>query len=139
GPRRPPPRPRPRSPRRYQAHDRIHHDPDPRRTRDDMVDRWWTTVGDGGDALMLAAHHDAVRDLNARARQRMLDAGKLTGPQVQIGERDFAVGDQVLGLANDYRTGMLNGTRGRVTTIDEKRRQIHVTVADGTSRRVPFA
>src|SRR5690606_24127539 len=30
---------------------------------------------------MLAAHHDAVRDLNARARQRMLDAGKLTGPR----------------------------------------------------------
>lgn len=123
----------------YQAHDRIHHDPDPRRSRHDMVDRWWTTVGDGGDALMLAAHHDTVRDLNARARQRMLDAGKLTGPEVRIGERDFAVGDQVLGLANDYRTGMLNGTRGNIAAIDEKRRQIHVAAADGTSRRVPFA
>jgi len=123
----------------YQAHDRIHHDPDPRRSRDDMVDRWWTTVGDGGEALMLAAHHDAVRDLNARARQRMLDAGKLTGPQLQIGERDFAVGDQVLGLANDYRTGILNGTRGTIAAIDEKRRQLHIAIADGTSRRVPFA
>lgn len=123
----------------YQAHDRIHHDPDPRRSRDDMVDRWWSTAGDGGDALMLAAHHDAVRDLNARARQRMLDAGKLTGPEVRIGERAFAVGDQVLGLANDYRTGMLNGTRGTVAAIDEKRRQLHIAIADGTSRRVPFA
>lgn len=104
-----------------------------------MVDRWWTTVGGGGDALMLAAHHDAVRDLNARARQRMLDAGKLTGSQVRIGERDFAVGDQVLGLANDYRTGMLNGTRGTIAAIGEKRRQIHVAIADGIGRRVPFA
>src|SRR5690606_29103374 len=77
----------------YQAHDRIHHDPDPRRSRDDMVDRWWDTVGDGGDSIMLAAHHDAVRDLNARSRQRMPDAGKLTGAQVRFGERDFAVGD----------------------------------------------
>src|SRR5690606_25161750 len=84
-------------------------------------------------------HHDAVRDLNARARQRMLDAGKLIGPQVRIGERDFAVGDQVLGLAHDYRTGMLNGTRGTIAAIDEKRRQIHVAITDETSRRVPFA
>ena len=104
-----------------------------------MVDRWWTTVGDSGDALMLAAHHEAVRDLNARARQRMLDAGRLGGLQSRIGERDFAVGDQVLGLTNDYRTGMLNGTRGTIAAIDEKRRQIHLAVADGTSRRVPFA
>jgi ATP-dependent exoDNAse (exonuclease V) alpha subunit len=88
---------------------------------------------------MLAAYHDVVRDLNARARQRMIDAGMLTGPEVQIGERDFAVGAQVLGLANDYRTGMLKGTRGTVAAIDEKRRQVHVAVADGTSRLVPFA
>lgn len=58
---------------------------------------------------------------------------------MRIGERDFAVGDQVLGLANDYRTGMLNGTRGTIAAIDEGRRQIHVAIADGTSRRVPFA
>ena len=45
----------------------------------------------------------------------------------------------MLGLANDYRTGMLNGTRGIVAAIDERRRQLHVAVPDGTSRRVPFA
>jgi conjugative relaxase-like TrwC/TraI family protein len=123
----------------YEAHDRIHHQTESERTVDDMVDRWWATVGDGGDALMLAAHHDAVRDLNARARQRLIDAGKLTGPQVRMGERDFAVGDQVLGLVNDYRTGMLNGTRGTIAAIDEKRGQIDVAAADGASRRVPFA
>lgn len=87
---------------------------------------------------MLAAHHDAVRDLNTRARQRMLAAERLTGPQVPIGDHDFALGDQVLGLTNDYRTGMLNGTRGTVTAIDEKGRQVHVAVRDGTRRRVPF-
>lgn len=64
-----------------------------------MIDRWWITVGDGGDALMVAAHYDAVRDLNARARQRMLDAEQLAGQEVRIGDREFAVGDQVLGLA----------------------------------------
>lgn len=123
----------------YQAHDRIHHDVKPTRSRSYLVDSWWDTVGDGGEALMLAAHHDAVRGLNARARQHMLDAGKLTGTQVRIGERDFAVGDEVLGLSNGYRTGMLNGTRGTVAAIDEKHRKLHVVIAGGTIRRVPFA
>jgi conjugative relaxase-like TrwC/TraI family protein len=122
----------------YEAHDRIHHRAEPERTVEAMVDRWWATVGDGGDALMLGARHDAVRALNARARQRMLDAGKLTGVAARIGQLDLAVGDQVLGLSNDYRTGMLNGTRGTVTAIDEKSSQIEVATADGTSRRVPF-
>jgi conjugative relaxase-like TrwC/TraI family protein len=122
----------------YEAHDRIHHRTEPERTVEDMVDRWWATVGDGGDALMLAARNDAVRHLNARARQRMLDAGRLTGPVVRIGGLDLAVGDQVLGLSNDYRTGMLNGTRGTVTAIDEMRSRIDVALGDGSSRQLPF-
>ena len=69
----------------------------------------------------------------------MFDAGRLTGPQVRIGERAFAVGDQVLSRANNHRIGMLNGTRGTMAAVDEKRRQLHVAIADGTSRRVPFA
>lgn len=80
----------------YEAHDRIHHDPDPRHTRADIIDRWWSTVTDDGDALMLAAHHDAVRDLNARARQRMIEAGRVAGAQVRLGEQHFAIGDRVL-------------------------------------------
>jgi conjugative relaxase-like TrwC/TraI family protein len=123
----------------YQAHDRIHHELDPARSRDDMVDRWRNTAGNGVDVLMLASHHEAVRDLNARARRRLLDADELTGPQVLIGEREFAVGDQVLGLTNDYGTGMLNGMRGTVTAIDEAHQQLHIDTADGATRRVPFA
>jgi hypothetical protein len=123
----------------YEAHDRIHHQTEPERTVEAMVDRWWATVGDGGDALMLGARNDAVRDLNARARQRMFDVGKLNGPAVRVGELDLAVGDQVLGLSNDYRTGMLNGTRGIVTAIDEQSGQVDVVTADGADRQLPFA
>ncbi|MGI8757074.1 MAG: hypothetical protein ACR2MB_14715 [Acidimicrobiales bacterium] len=80
---------------------------------------------------MLAAHHDPVRDLNARARQRMIEAGKVAGAQVRLGEQHFAVGDRVLGLANDYRTGMLPGRsvalRGRRVQGPRSRRSIRVS------------
>jgi ATP-dependent exoDNAse (exonuclease V) alpha subunit len=123
----------------YQAHDRIHHDPDPQQTCDDMVARWWATAGDGGDALMLAARHDTVRDLNTRARRRMGDAGRLHGDPVELGGREYSVGDRVLGLTNDYRIGILNGTRASVAAIDVDRGQLHLVMTDGGSLALPFA
>lgn len=123
----------------YQAHDRIHHHGDPTSDRLDMVERWWAAVENGSDALLLASHHDAVRDLNNRARTRMAAAGRLGDETIDIGGLDVAVGDRVLGLANDYRAGILNGTRGTVTAIDQHHRRIDVLVADGSSVHVPFA
>ncbi|MBI5232116.1 MAG: ATP-binding domain-containing protein, partial [Coriobacteriales bacterium] len=123
----------------YQQNGRIHHDADPERARDYMVDRWWATTSDGSDALMLAAHHDAVRDLNERARQRMEAAGMLGDQRVRLSGREYAVGDEVLGLKNEYRIGLLNGTRGATTEIDANRHQIHVRVSDDVVLRVPFA
>lgn len=89
-----------------------------------MVDRWWTTIGDGGDAPMVAAHYDRFPDLNVRA---WANACSTPGscPAWRCGsdrDREFAVDDQVLVLANDYSTGVLNGTRGTIAAIDEKRR-----------------
>jgi conjugative relaxase-like TrwC/TraI family protein len=123
----------------YEAHERIHHQTEPERTVEDMVDRWWATLGDGGDALMLAAHHDAVRDLNDRARRRMGDAGRLCGAPVELGRREYSAGDQVLGLTNDYRIGILNGTRATVAAIEGERSQLLLTITDGRSLAVPFA
>lgn len=123
----------------YQAHGRIHHDADPRRIRAEMIDRWWATVANGDDVLMLAAHHDAVRDLNARARERLTAAGRLHGESLHLGGREFALGEHVLGIANDYRTGILNGTRATVTAIDRRRGQLELRLADDAVVQVPFA
>lgn len=123
----------------YQAHDRIHHDPDPHQNRTEMLDRWWATFAVGGDTLMLAGHHDAVRDLNTRARERMAAAGQLHGEPIHIGGREFAVGDRVLGLANDYRAGILNGTRATLTAIDQRHGRLDLRLADDTDLQVPFA
>ncbi|MBM3676234.1 MAG: hypothetical protein FJW88_15095, partial [Actinobacteria bacterium] len=123
----------------YEAHGRIHHDPDPHLTRAGIVDQWWASVADGGDALMLAAHHDAVRDLNSRARDRMAAADQLGGEVIELGGSSYAVGDRVLGLVNDYRTGILNGTRATVSAIDERRRELRLHTTDDRDIRVPFA
>lgn len=88
---------------------------------------------------MLAAHHDAVRDLNRRARERMAAAGQLRGDPLHLGGREFAVGDQVLGLTNDYRVGMLNGTRGTITALHQQRGKLDVRTSDDTIVQVPFA
>lgn len=123
----------------YQSHDRVHHDPDPRRTRGEMIDRWWTSTEDGSDTLMLAAHHDAVRHLNNEARSRMAAAGQLGEPTMLLGDLELAIGDRVLGLTNDYRSGILNGTRGTVSGIDRRRGRLEVRTSDDSVVRVPFA
>jgi conjugative relaxase-like TrwC/TraI family protein len=123
----------------YLAHGRIHHDPDPAVVRDRMVDGWWIATADGVDVLMLAAHHRQIDDLNQRARQRMRAAGCLGDREVLLGARAYAIGDTVLALRNDYRAGLLNGTRGKVTAIDEASRAIEMTTDDGTTVTIPFA
>ena len=52
--------------------------------------------------------------------------------------RGFAVGDEVLALRNDYRIGVLNGTRGLIDQIDPDQRVLMIDVDGGERCRVPF-
>jgi ATP-dependent exoDNAse (exonuclease V) alpha subunit len=85
---------------------------------------------------MLAARHRQVDALNQRAHQRMRAAGRLGERELQLGGRAYAVGATVLALRNDYRHGLLNGTRGTITAIDQPARRLVVTTDD---RATPFA
>jgi ATP-dependent exoDNAse (exonuclease V) alpha subunit len=123
----------------YVAHGRIHHDPDPDVVRGRMIDDWWTATSDGVDVLMLAAHHRQVDALNQRARQRMRAAGRLGQSELQLGGGAYAAGDIVLALRNDYRLGLLNGTRGTITAIDEHARRFEVATDEATTVTIPFA
>lgn len=49
----------------------------------------------------------------------------------------LAVGDDVLAHYNDYRLGLLNGTRGTVTSIDVWRGRVTIDTGDGRSVDVP--
>jgi len=69
----------------------------------------------------------------------MAAAGQLDGETIELGGSSDAVGDRVLGLVNDYRTGSLNGTRATVSAIDERRRDLRMQTPDGRVLCVPFA
>jgi conjugative relaxase-like TrwC/TraI family protein len=122
----------------YHAHDRIHHADTSEHIRERLVADWWTARQAGGRHLMVASRHVDVDDLNQRARQRLRHAGQL-GEDLVIGQRRFAVGDEVLATRNDYRLGVLNGTRATITSLDAHARRIDVVHANGQPRAIPFA
>jgi conjugative relaxase-like TrwC/TraI family protein len=90
-----------------------------------LVTAWRDAVrgGDPSRTVMLAHRRADVADLNLRARDFLLDAGALPGPDVYGADehenpRCYAVGDQVVVRRNDHRHGLVNGERGRVTAVD---------------------
>ena len=108
---------------RYQAHDRIHVESTPERSRARLVADWWA-AGDLSRSVMLAQLRDDVRDLNTRAREHMRAAGRLGNRELRLPGGAFAVGDHVLVKRNDLRLGVVNGDRGRVTAVDPEARQL---------------
>ncbi len=87
---------------------------------------------------MVTAHLRSVDDLNDRARHLLQHEGRLGPDMVRIGRRAFTSGDEVLALRNDYRLGLLNGTRGTIHRIDARAEQVEV-LTDGSSRlSIPF-
>jgi len=104
-------------------HDRIHVDAVSERSRTRLVGDWWA-AGNPVRSVMLAQRRDDVRDLNARAREHMRDAGCLGDQEIQLPGGNFAVGDHVLVKRNDLRLAVVNGDRGRVTAVDLDTRQL---------------
>ncbi|MGH8990348.1 MAG: hypothetical protein ACRDZ7_02340 [Acidimicrobiia bacterium] len=93
----------------------------------------------GGRQLMVATRRSDVDDLNRRARERLQAAGQLDTDQLLLGGRRFAVGDEVLTTRNDYRLGVLNGTRATVTTLDFTTGDVSIRTDDGRQVVLPFA
>jgi hypothetical protein len=107
--------------------------------RDKLVEDWWRSAHRPGEQppIMLAARRVDVADLNARARTRMQDAGKLGSHPLRVGGKEFAVGDRVLMLRNAYRLGVLNGTRGTVLAVDQERGSLGVRTDDDRLVELP--
>ena len=74
-----------------------------------------------------------VDDLNKRARERLAAAGLIGRDQLEICGRTFATGDSIITTRNDYRLGVLNGTRATITEADPSTGTIH---ARTSSRRL---
>ena len=122
----------------YLGHDRIHHCWGGEDALTQLVSDWHAARQTGVDALMVAANLRLVDDLNDRARELLQHEGQLGPDMVRIGHRAFTVGDSVLALRNDYRLGVLNGTRGTIERINPTARRLEVETGDGNRLSIPF-
>ena len=122
---------------RYLAAGRVRVGNDSHSVRSQMVDDWWVARERGQDVVMLASRRAQVDALNRLARSRLRDAGGLGAEEVTAGGRSFAAGDFVIAGRNDYRLGLLNGTRGTVTAVDSARGRVQVATTEGRTVNVP--
>jgi conjugative relaxase-like TrwC/TraI family protein len=103
-----------------------------------QVRDWWQRFRDGQQAGMIAFTRAEITRLNTAARQLMAEAGRLGPDALQVGEREFRVGDQVVcGRNARTRLGVVNGTRGQVTAIDPTRRSLTIKTDDGREVTLP--
>jgi conjugative relaxase-like TrwC/TraI family protein len=103
-----------------------------------QVRDWWQRFRDGQQAGMIAFTRAETTRLNAAARQLMGEAGRLGPDALQVGEREFRVGDQVVcGRNARRRLGVVNGTRGEITALDATRRTLTIRTAEGTTVTLP--
>jgi ATP-dependent exoDNAse (exonuclease V) alpha subunit len=64
--------------------------------------------------------------------------GRLGPDALQVGEREFRVGDRVVcGRNARARLGVVNGTRGQVVALDPNQRTLTITTDDGKTVRLP--
>ena len=123
----------------YLGHDRVHQAATGAAVRYELVDEWMNARVEGEDVLMVAARLADVDDLNRRARYGLRDEGYLGHDQIVLAGRAFARADEVLALRNDYRLGLLNGTRATVEQIDTARHEMSLATTTGERLTLPFA
>ena len=107
----------------YGKHGKLHELASAPAARMSMVSAWATARSDGTESRMYALRRSDVEDLNALARVELRRRGELGADLLFTGhmeavERAYAVGDEVLFCRNDKDLKVLNGTRGKVTSVE---------------------
>jgi len=121
----------------YEAHGRVHVEPDLDAARHRLVSDWAQARSHGGTHVMLAHQLRDVEELNRLARDCLRTQGRLGHTDTIIGSRAFAVGDEVITGCNDYDLGVINGTRATVHHIDAEDGQIRIRTTDGRDVEIP--
>jgi conjugative relaxase-like TrwC/TraI family protein len=103
-----------------------------------QVRDWWHRFRDGQQAGMIAFSRAEIARLNLAARERMAQDGRLGSDALQVGEREFRIGDRVVcGRNARARLGVVNGTRGQVTALDPSQRTLTITIDEGRTVTLP--
>lgn len=129
----------------YADHDRVRLAADrpqllERLTADYLLAR--SEAGDP-DVLVLAVRNTDVRAVNNAIRTQLRAHELLGRDEIQVGNgehiRSYAAGDEVVITRNDYRRGVFNGTRARVTGVDPRNQQVTLATREGEQITVPAA
>ena len=122
----------------YAASDRIVVAP----TRDEalhtMVGAWAADALAGLDTTMMAWRRANVAELNKLARLRWAEAGKLSGPELVVGQVAYAAGDRIVTLAPGAYGQLVTSETGTVSSVGvgAGAGTLVATMADGRSQ--PF-
>jgi len=115
----------------FEANGRLVTGADTIEVRQMMADDWYEWRRQGEDVAMIAIRRSDVDDLNGRARRLREANGELWGPVLEIDERPYQAGDEIVCLRNDYRLGVRNGDRATVERVDPDGRTMRVRLDDG--------
>jgi hypothetical protein len=103
-----------------------------------QVRDWWQRFREGQQAGMIAFSRAEITRLNMAARERMAQDGRLGPVALQVGEREFRVGDRIVcGRNARARLGVVNGTRGQITALDPSQRSLTITTDEGKTVLLP--
>jgi conjugative relaxase-like TrwC/TraI family protein len=110
--------------REYMRYDRIHDAHTVAERRVQVIEDHARLEAGGLDTVILARRRDEVAALNELAHDRSVAEGRVRGPALTVGDKEYQVGDRVICLANERSGAVSNGTRGVVTAVDVERQTL---------------
>jgi ATP-dependent exoDNAse (exonuclease V) alpha subunit len=125
----------------YLDHDRVRVADDTSALQQRIVDDYLAARANGTaeGTIMLTARRADARALNRTVRSRLIDSGQLGRSEMAVPGQSagFRAGDEAVVAVNDYRRGLLNGTRGTVAAVDPAHRRLSFVTYDGRSFSLP--
>jgi conjugative relaxase-like TrwC/TraI family protein len=116
----------------YRAHGRLVAAETPGQLKQTLLADWWQAFQRGERVAILAYRREEVDQFNTACQQLRQHAGQLGPDRLQVGDRQFAVGDAVMCGKNALRTfGVANGSRGQVLALDPDQRSLTVRLDNG--------
>jgi Ti-type conjugative transfer relaxase TraA len=126
----------------YEERDHMHGYNTQPEAMDGMIERWDETRTNNPEKslIMLAYTRADVKELNERARDIRREYGELGEGsiiQTENGKREFAKGDRVYFLQNEYQDlDVKNGTLGTIENIHDSKLQVRLDAEDNEKARV---
>jgi conjugative relaxase-like TrwC/TraI family protein len=125
----------------YRQAGRIHIGDSPQQVRDQIVEGYTQAQAQSAaEVVVLASTRNEVRALNDSIRAALRARGQIGADPLVAHVRgvplEFAVGDRIMVTRNHYGHGVLNGTRGHVTSVDRAGTSVTLVESDGTQHQL---